>query len=142
MRINLTSVEETEHLEQIQKMIQSIFPNYSVKVIPSEYANEEKREAIKAYRRDYHKRNREVENQKKREYDKRQRERKQEEKSKDKKEKNEQNKRKREQKTKKNQKSENYAKNFSEYITTRERELNEANDDKQFCKKYCEKYYR
>lgn len=146
MRIYLTSVEETKHLEQIQKMAKTMFPKYSVKVIPSDYANEERREAIKAYRREYHKKNKEMENQKKREYDKKQRDKKQAEKNRDKKEKNETNDEKKEQKTKQKakriQKSEKYAKDFAEYIITREYELNEANEDKQFCKKYCERYCR
>lgn len=50
MRINLTSVEESKHAKQIEKLVKSLFPNYSVVVIPNEYATiEGKKYELKLY---------------------------------------------------------------------------------------------
>lgn len=142
MRINLTSVEETEHLEQIQKMIKSIFPKYTVTVIPNKYATEKGKAEVKAYIKKYNEEHREEINRKRRERYAKQKETKQNHDKKSKKEKGEVTKVKKKPKRKFLLENEGNVKDFAEYIITREYELNEKKDDKQFCKKYCERYYR
>ena len=48
MRIYLTSVEETKKMEQIQHLVKSLFPNYSVVTIPNKYATEKGKAEVKA----------------------------------------------------------------------------------------------
>lgn len=67
MRVNLTSVEESKHAEQIQKLIKSVFPDYSVVVIPNKYATEKGKAEVKAYQKEYNEKNREMINRKRRE---------------------------------------------------------------------------
>lgn len=67
MNINLTSVEESKKAEQIQKLIQSLFPEYTVTVNPSRYATEAGKEKIKNYRKEYYEKNKEKEKAKRRE---------------------------------------------------------------------------
>lgn len=67
MRIQLTSVEETKNIDKIQKMIKSIFPNYTVTVIPNKYATEKGRQEVLEYTKEYNRKNRELINQKRRE---------------------------------------------------------------------------
>lgn len=67
MRIQLTSVEESRKAEQIQKIVKSMFPNYSVVVIPNKYATEKGKAEVKAYQKMYNEKNREMINRKRRE---------------------------------------------------------------------------
>lgn len=69
MRIQLTSVEESEKAEQIQKIIKSLFPNYTVTVIPNKYATEKGKAEVKAYQKAYYENNKETILAKKRERD-------------------------------------------------------------------------
>lgn len=57
MRINLTSVEESKKADQIQKIIKSIFPNYTVTVIPNKYATEKGKQEVQAYQKSYYEKN-------------------------------------------------------------------------------------
>lgn len=72
MRIQLTSVEESKKAEQIQKIVKSMFPNYTVVVIPNKYATEKGKAEVKAYQKEYNRKNRDMINQKRRERYKRQ----------------------------------------------------------------------
>ena len=47
MRIQLTSVEESKKAEQIEHIIKSIFPKYTVTVIPNKYATEKGKQKCK-----------------------------------------------------------------------------------------------
>lgn len=67
MRINLTSVEESKHAKQIEKLVKSLFPNYSVVVIPNEYATEKGKQKKKEYCKDYYEKNAEEIRRKRRE---------------------------------------------------------------------------
>ncbi len=67
MRIQLTSVEETKKAEQIQKIIKSIFPNYTVTVIPNKYATEKGKQEVKEYSKQYYQKNAEKQRQQRRE---------------------------------------------------------------------------
>lgn len=67
MRIYLTSVEESRKTEQIQKIVKSMFPDYSVAVIPNKYATEKGKAEVKAYQKMYNEKNREMVNRKRRE---------------------------------------------------------------------------
>lgn len=49
MRIQLTSVEESKKAEQIEHIIKSIFPKYTVTVIPNKYATEKGKAEVQAY---------------------------------------------------------------------------------------------
>lgn len=69
MRINLTSVEESQKAEQIQKIIKSIFPNYTVTVIPNKYATEKGKKEVQAYQKSYYEKNKPAILAKKRERD-------------------------------------------------------------------------
>ena len=59
MRIELTSLEENKHIEEITEIVKKAFAhtNYSIKVIPSRY--EKHSEEIKDWHRNYYKQNRE-----------------------------------------------------------------------------------
>lgn len=57
MRIQLTSVEETNNAEEIQRKIKVIFPNYTVTVVPNKYATKEGKEQVKAYSKQYYQKN-------------------------------------------------------------------------------------
>ena len=59
MRIYLTSVDETNRKDEIQKKIKSIFPEYSVKAIPNKYATKEGKKQIKEYSKMYYEKNKE-----------------------------------------------------------------------------------
>lgn len=59
MRIYLTSVEETNKIDEIQKKIKSIFPEYSVSVVPNKYASKEGKKEIKEYSKMYYEKNKE-----------------------------------------------------------------------------------
>lgn len=74
MRIQLTSVEETEKAEQIQKIIKSMFPDYTITVIPNKYATEKGKAEVQAYQKEYYEKNKEAILSKKRERDYRKRE--------------------------------------------------------------------
>lgn len=67
MRIQLTSVEESKKAEQIQKIIKSIFPNYTVTVIPNKYATEKGKQEVKEYSKQYYQKNAEKQRQQRRE---------------------------------------------------------------------------
>lgn len=67
MRIYLTSVEESNKAEQIQKLVKSLFPNYTVTVIPNRYATKEGREQVRAYSKQYYQKNAEKQRQQRRE---------------------------------------------------------------------------
>lgn len=69
MRINLTSVEESKKADQIQKIIKSIFPNYTVTVIPNKYATEKGKQEVQAYQKSYYEKNKPAILAKKRERD-------------------------------------------------------------------------
>lgn len=69
MRINLTSVEESEKADQIQKIIKSIFPNYTVTVIPNKYTTEKGKQEVQAYQKSYYEKNKTAILAKKRERD-------------------------------------------------------------------------
>ena len=67
MRINLTSVEESQKAEQIQKIIKSMFPNYTVTVIPNKYATEKGRQEVREYSKQYYQKNAEKQRQQRKE---------------------------------------------------------------------------
>lgn len=67
MRIQLTSVEETEKAEQIQKLIKALFPNYTVTVIPNKYATEKGRQEVREYSKQYYQKNAEKQRQQRKE---------------------------------------------------------------------------
>lgn len=67
MRIYLTSVEESKHTEEIQRIVKSIFPNYSVVTIPNKYATEKGKAEVKAYQKKYNREHKDMINQKRRE---------------------------------------------------------------------------
>lgn len=74
MRIQLTSVEESKKAEQIEHIIKSIFPKYTVTVIPNKYATEKGKAEVQAYHKEYYQKNREKILKEKRERDQRKRE--------------------------------------------------------------------
>lgn len=74
MRIYLTSVEETKKMEQIQHLVKSLFPNYSVVTIPNKYATEKGKAEVKAYQKKYNIEHRDEINRKRRERYKRKKE--------------------------------------------------------------------
>ncbi len=59
MRVYLTSVDETNSINEIQKKIRLIFPEYSVTVIPNKYASKEGKKEIKEYAKMYYEKNKE-----------------------------------------------------------------------------------
>lgn len=67
MRIQLTSVEESHKAEQIQKIIKSMFPNYTVTVIPNKYATEKGRQEVREYSKQYYQKNAEKQRQQRKE---------------------------------------------------------------------------
>lgn len=67
MRINLTSVEESKHAKQIEKLVKSIFPNYTVTVIPNKYATIEGKKQVTEYSKEYYQKNAEEIRRKRRE---------------------------------------------------------------------------
>ena len=67
MRIYLTSVEESMKAKQIQHIVKSIFPNYSVKVILNKYATEKGKKEVTEYSKQYYEKNAEKIRRKRRE---------------------------------------------------------------------------
>ena len=67
MRVYLTSVEESNKANQIQKLIKSIFPNYTVSVIPNKYATEKGRQEVREYSKQYYQKNAEKQRQQRKE---------------------------------------------------------------------------
>ncbi len=67
MRIYLTSVEESRKAEQIQNIVKSMFPDYSVAVIPNKYATEKGRQEVREYSKQYYQKNAEKQRQQRRE---------------------------------------------------------------------------
>lgn len=67
MRIYLTSVEESKKAKQIQKIVKSMFPDYSVVVIPNKYATEKERQEVREYSKQYYQKNAEKQRQQRRE---------------------------------------------------------------------------
>ena len=67
MRIQLTSVEESNKAEQIQKIIKAMFPDYTVTVIPNKYATEKGRQEVREYSKQYYQKNAEKQRQQRKE---------------------------------------------------------------------------
>ncbi len=67
MRIYLTSVEKSRKAEQIQNIVKSMFPDYSVAVIPNKYATEKGRQEVREYSKQYYQKNAEKQRQQRRE---------------------------------------------------------------------------
>lgn len=74
MRIYCTSVAESERVQEIEKLVKSLFPEYNVVAIPNRYATEKGKAAVKAYRKEYYMKNRDRILKEKRERDRRNRE--------------------------------------------------------------------
>ena len=67
MRIYLTSVEESKKAEQIQHLVKSLFPNYSVVTIPNKYATEKGKQEVREYSKQYYQKNAEKQRQQRKE---------------------------------------------------------------------------
>lgn len=74
MRIYCTSVAESERVQEIKKLVKSLFPEYNVVAVPNRYATEKGKAAVKAYRKEYYNKNRDRILKEKRERDQRKRE--------------------------------------------------------------------
>ena len=67
-RVYCTSVEETINAKEIKKSLKKIYPKYSIVIIPNKYATKKGKKEVQEYRKQYHLKNKDLENYKRRKY--------------------------------------------------------------------------